>query len=274
MTLARLVYAEAAERQAIAASGATQLDLGGVVRGLQALVAEREGRAAAAEADAASRRRAAAQVQPQEQPQQPQELVDGTRLLLLLEQQAQWLEVERQESLARLEVGAEQAGDMAAVAGRLAGVAGQLAEARSAAQASRELAATLQDALEERELTVGRLGRVLEALRDAQAASDGAGQQRELGRSEGEQRAAIVAEQRAAWGTLQEVARVSHAGEMRQARTPLVWRPVPSFPLLHLPPAMLHHEHVWGWAIQEVARSWLPCQSPARSLLCHTDKNE
>ena len=219
------------ERQAIAAE-ASELELGSVMRSLQTLVAVREAQAAASEAGGAQRDAMLAELASEELEgrlalmeaersalaQQEQARSEWTQMLS--EHSAQRLAVEQQESLARLEVAAEQSTSLAVMAGRLATVAGQLAEAQAAAQASRERVASLEEALEERDLTVSRLGRELEALRDAQAASDVGAQQRELGRSEGEERASIVREQRAAWSTLQEIALVSHGSAMLQARMP------------------------------------------------------
>ena len=241
--MARLVQVEATERLAVAAAEATQLDLGSVVQQLQALVAGREA-AAAAEAAAPAApgvglaelaaaelegRLAIMQTEHGVAMQQQQERLEWAQTRL--ERHARCLEVERQEGVARLEVAAEQAAGLAALAGQLAAVAGQLAEARAAAQASREQVASLEEALEEREAVVSQLGRDLEALQDAQAASDAAGQQRELGHSEAERRAGIVAEHRAAWSTLQEMARASQAGEMRQARVPLMPSLPPTSPI-------------------------------------------
>ena len=244
-----MVQAEAVERQAITAAEASQLDIGSMVQSLQAVVTRYEAQAAAAATAAAAevgpaRPDAALAELAAEELAERLAIVQAEHLALAEQQQEQlgWvqvlaaqravcLEVERQESLARLEVAAEQAADMAALAGRLAAVGGQLAEAQAAAQASREQVASLEEALEERELTVSQLERALEAVRDAQVASDAAGQQRELGRAEGEQRAAILVEQRAAWSTLQEIARVSQAGQMQLGRTPLasLCCPTPSY---------------------------------------------
>jgi chromosome segregation ATPase len=230
--LAQLVQVEAVERQAILIAEATQLDVVSVVQFLQALVVGREAQAIAAEAATADAQRDGWLVQltseelegrlaitqaehPAALQHQQQQL---SLMQRLLEQHAQCLEVERQESVARLELAAEQWSGMALLAGRLPAVAGQLAEAQTAAQASREQIESLAEALEERELAISRLGRELEALRDAQTVLDAAGQQRELGRLEAERREAMLGEQRAAWSTLQEIERASHAKEMQQAR--------------------------------------------------------
>lgn len=230
--MAHVVEAEAVERQAIAAAEASQLDVGSMVRSLQAVVAGYEAQAAATivQGDVAqpdvglaelafeelAERLAIVQAEHLALSEQQQEQLAWVQMLTV--QRALCLEVEQEESMARLEVAAEQSAGMAALAGRLAVVGGQLAEAQAAAQARREQVASLESALEERELTVSQLERALEALQDAQTASDAAAQQRELGRAEGEQRAAILAEQRTAWSTLQEVSRVSQASQMQLAR--------------------------------------------------------
>jgi hypothetical protein len=85
------------------------------------------------------------------------------------------------------------------------------------AQAGRAQVESLEEALEERELAVARLGRELEALRDTQAAGTAEVAQRELSRTEAERRAALVGEQRACWSTLQEVERGIRAAAMAQA---------------------------------------------------------
>ena len=85
------------------------------------------------------------------------------------------------------------------------------------AQAGRAQVESLEEALEERELAVARLGRELEALRDTQAAGTDEVAQRELRRTEAERRAALVGEQRACWSTLQEVERGIRAAAMAQA---------------------------------------------------------
>ena len=73
------------------------------------------------------------------------------------------------------------------------------------AQAGRAQVESLEEALEERELAVARLGRELEALWDTQVAGTAEVAQRELSRTEVERRVALVGEQRACWSTLQEV---------------------------------------------------------------------
>lgn len=230
--LVRLEQMEAVERQAILAAEAMQLDLGSVVQSLQGLVAGREAQAAAAMGATgdAQRDERLAQLASEEvegrlatvqaehaafAEQQQQQLSWSQRLA---EHHAQCLEVERQENAARLELAAEQWSGMAGLLQRPFAMAGQLATAQAMVQASQERTASLEEMLEEKELAISRLGRDLEALRDAQAAQDAAGQQRELGRSEAERREAILGEQRAAWSTLQEIERASHAGTMRQAR--------------------------------------------------------
>jgi chromosome segregation ATPase len=229
MALMRLVQAEAAERQSIAAE-ATDIQLGTM---MQRLLTERDVQASMAAAGSAQRdaelseahlaseelegRLAAMEAEQSALAQQQQEQLARTQMLA--DHAAQHQALEQQESLGRLEIASEQSGSLAELAGRLASVAGRLAEAQAAAQASRERVASLEEALEEREVTLSRLGRELEAVRDAQVAPDVGAQQRELGRSEGEERETIASEQRAAWSTLQEVTRASHASEMRLART-------------------------------------------------------
>ena len=227
MALARLEQSEAMERQSIA-SEASAMELGSVVQRLQGLVAVRDAQASTAAAGSALEanlaaeelegRLAVVEAEHSALAQQQQEQLAWTQMVA--EHAAQQQALEQQEGAGRLEIASERSGSLAELAGRLAGVAGRLAEAQAAAQASRERVASLEEALEERELTVSRLGRELEAVRDAQAAPDAGAQQRELGRSEGEERETIASEQRAAWSTLQEVARASFASEMRLARTP------------------------------------------------------
>ena len=232
MALVQLELAEAMERQAILVGEATQLDLGSVVQDLQVLVAGREAQATLAMGTTtdAQRDERLAQLATEEvegrlamvqaehaafSEHQQQQLSWSQRLL---EHHAQRLEVDGQQSAARLEVAAEQWSEMAGLLERLPAVAGQLAMAQRMAQANQERMASLEEALEERDLAISRLSRDLEAVRDAQAVQDVAWQQRELGRLEAERREAILGEQRAAWSTLQEIERTSHAGIMRQAR--------------------------------------------------------
>lgn len=246
--LVQLEQVEAMERQAILAAGAMQLDLGSVVQSLQGLVAGREAQAAVAmgaTGDAQRDERLAqlaseevegrlAMVQAEHAAfvEHQQQQLSWTQRLL--EHHVRCREVEQQESVARLELAAEQWSGMAGLLERPPAVTGQLATAQAMAQASQERMASLEEALEERELTNSRLGRDLEVLRDAQTEQDAAWQQRELGRSEAERRDAILGEQRAAWSLLQEIERASHAGTMRQARmTPCIrWCFPPTEPLL------------------------------------------
>ena len=97
-----------------------------------------------------------------------------------------------------------------ALAAPLAMISGQLAETQARAQ-------SLAEALEEKELMLSSLSREMEALRDAQGGMEADVQQRELARSEAERRAAILGEQRAAWSSLQAVARHVQTSEMQQA---------------------------------------------------------
>ena len=232
MALVQLVQAEAVERQAMLASEFMELDLGSVVQRLQELVAGREEQAIVtmratgdAERDVRLAQLASeevegrlAMVQAEHAAfaeHQQQQLSETQRLL---EHHGQCMEVEQQESVARLELAAEQWSGLAGLLEGLPAVAGQLATAQRMAQTSQERVASLEEALEERELAISQLGRDLEALRDAQAAQDVAWHQRELGRLEAERREAILGEQRAAWSILQEIERASRAGAMRQAR--------------------------------------------------------
>lgn len=127
------------------------------------------------------------------------------------------LELEQQEMLARMAVVEEQWSSAVAVSAGLSLAAARLQEMQSAAQASREHVATLEEALEESQLSLDQMGRELEAMRDAQAALDAEGQQRQLWRSEGDRRTGLVREQRAAFGVLQEMERVSRLAVAQQA---------------------------------------------------------
>ena len=225
-----LVQTEVMERQTIAMAEFSELDLGGMVQSLHAVVADQQVALTVAEAATArwdvllsqltseelEDRLAMMQAEHSALGQHQEQYIGWVQMQQ--EHHAQRLAVERQESLGRLELAAEARSDVVGLAGQLPAVAGQLAEVQSAAQASREQMQSLQEALEERELAISRLGRDLEALQDAQAVMDAAGQQREVGRLEAERREAILGEQRAAWSTLQAFAQISLAGEMQQAR--------------------------------------------------------
>ena len=121
--------------------------------------------------------------------------------------QARLADVEQQETLARMALVEEQCASAMVRGAALPSVTGRLAEAQSAAQVSQRQIKALEEALEEKEVALDQMGRELEATQDAQTASDAEVQQRQLTRSEGERRATIVAEQRASWGTLQEIER-------------------------------------------------------------------
>jgi chromosome segregation ATPase len=223
---------EAVERQTILTAEASQLDLGSVVQSLRVLLDGRDSQAIGTEAatveaqwDGVAAQLAAEEaeerlaiMQAKHSAEMDCQQQQQRSLQRQSEHHAQCLEVEQQEGVARLELLAEQWSGMAVLAGRLPAVAGQLAEAQMAAQASRSHVESLQEALEERELAISRLGRELEAMQDAQASSDVAGQQRELGRLEAERREAILGEQRMVWSTLEEVQLSSHAVQMQQAR--------------------------------------------------------
>ena len=225
------------------------LDLGSVVQQLQALVAGRDealvSLAAAQEAAASERavpeaegvagleverlrlageeamqRVSIGQAGPEELAHLQQQLSEGLWALGVM--RACSMEVEQQETLARMALAEEQLSFAMGLAAGLPGVVGRLAEAQSAAQGSQQRVEALEEALEERELALGQVARELEALRDAQVASGVEAQQRQLGRSEGERRAALVGEQKAAWGTLQEIERGSRQAAFQHAMERLV----------------------------------------------------
>lgn len=132
------------------------------------------------------------------------------------------LQVEQQETLARMVLTEEQLSFAMGLAAGLPGVVGRLAEAQRAVQSSQQEVVTLEEALEESELALGQLGRELEAVQDAQLASGVEAQQRQVGRSEGERRDMLVGEQRAAWGMLQEIERGSRQAAAQHAMEHLV----------------------------------------------------
>lgn len=128
---------------------------------------------------------------------------DGLRVFAVM--RACSIAVEQQETMARMALAEEQLAFAMGLAAGLPVVVGQLAEAQSAAQASRGQVEVLEEALEEREMALAQMGRDLESVQDSQMASDAEAQQRQVGRTEGERRAAILGEQRAAWGMLQDI---------------------------------------------------------------------
>lgn len=118
--------------------------------------------------------------------------------------------------MARLALAEEQLMFAMGLAGQLPCIMGQLAEAHNAAQGRRERMEALETALEEKELALGQMSRELEAMQDAQAVMDVEALHRQLGRLEGDQRAAILGEQRASWNTLQEIERCCHVAVVHQ----------------------------------------------------------
>ena len=138
-------------------------------------------------------------------------------LKVLAVARAECLEVEQQETMERLLLGEEQLAFAMGLAAGLPSLAGRLAEAQSAMQVSRMQVSELEERLEEREVVLAQVERELEAVQDAQVSSDVEAQQRQLGWLEGERRAAILAEQRAAWGMMQEIARGSQMAVVQHA---------------------------------------------------------
>ena len=203
-------------------------ELGSVVQGLRALVhaGQEAAESATAAASVAAAGRYALEQLLLEEAEQRLALVQAEHSAVAEQQLEQHValvqrsllrDIEQQEAAERAMVWAAESAAAVALVAQQPAVHGRLAEAQAAVEARRAEVAGLSEALEEKELALGRLSRELEALRDAQATADAGSAQRELGRAEAERRAALVAEQRAAWATLEDIALYDRASERRQA---------------------------------------------------------
>ena len=220
MGQARARLAASAARQWIEIAGLQGPELGSVVQGLQALVVA--GQEAAAASSASEAMREAMERLQLEEAEQRSAIAQAAGLAVM-EQQAELVQrsllclLEQREAAERAMVWAADSAATVSLAGQQPAVRGRLVEAQAALESRREEVAGLSEALEEKEMELGRVSRELEALRDAQATADASSVQREMQRAEGEQRAAVATEQRAAWAMLEEMARHDRASDRRQA---------------------------------------------------------
>ena len=227
-----LVHAEAAARQAIADEHADSLEISGVVRRLQAMVAAREDTLADVQAAQTQEEQSveALKLMSEEMEQRSTAIAAEHAAMAALQQQHSAMlaqraacgELEQQETLARMELMEQQAGGAVRLAERQPSMAARLSEAQSAAHANRVQCESLEQVLEESKEALASKERDMEALRDAQSDADAGVQQREVVRTEAERRAVIASEHRAALNALRDAEESGRAVAMRQEAESLV----------------------------------------------------